>query len=876
MVKRSRQCVAILVLLVLKFSLPCPEECFVKNQFVKKKNCECPKRGDNRCFPGGLMVAANSVCSAKDRGLKCLNDVPTAFDQSVTGIILNRLFNLTTLTKHHIPPLPNLITFVITGSTIQAIEPGAFSSVPKIKWITIRCSRLLHIGDFTLHNLPDLMAISLDHNLIKSVSPRAFLGLNSLDKIVLEGNQLKVVPFEALALIRRNTTVARLRVNLDNNKISTILETGWRKVSGTRVSLQLEDNPFVCDGRIRWMVCNATTLQKTRRGYGYIVRAGSLQCSAPSELAGYDFMSLHASPFCSSTKLTTAFPTTVTSRSPLAMTSTLPMAEATTIPATRGHVLEKNLDDGQQAGMDYLYIPVGLTVAVIVLLGGTVVAVVIYKRHVSKAGQNPVHRQHAFIISSQLISNRMYQHSGSVTNDARDHEKTEGDLARQNPAHRQHGVIIDTSQLISNRLYNSSATAINNAGNVAGTTEENEELTPYRTVPFDAINNTLRIEPYSSVNLNDIRNKQTNDDMHPSTSDCIPPSRGNRDIKDEHDMEPYATTPLDQISSRMYQHSGSVTDTARDHEDTEETEGDLARQNPAHRQHRVIINTSQLISNRLYNSSATSINNAGNDAGTTEENEELTPYRTVPFDAINNTLRIEPYSSVNLNDIRNKQTNDDMHPSTSDCIPPSRENRDIKDEDDMEPYATTPLDQIDDCKMEEVTEVAAEATESPLKTDSHPSDQAATSGAAVQETVDEETVSLLTDGLIRKLGPETDSVKDKLDELIASIFRTFSYRRNQEVMIEAMQHENTRFTESEATKSLGELLSEAKRYHNKLVLIRKEMVALHEKSTKLKKRALKLQQQKQKEDLHKEQQKERELEKERQLMARPAAKPEQR
>ncbi|XP_078576769.1 biogenesis of lysosome-related organelles complex 1 subunit 6-like isoform X3 [Branchiostoma floridae x Branchiostoma japonicum] len=166
--------------------------------------------------------------------------------------------------------------------------------------------------------------------------------------------------------------------------------------------------------------------------------------------------------------------------------------------------------------------------------------------------------------------------------------------------------------------------------------------------------------------------------------------------------------------------------------------------------------------------------------------------------------------------------------------------------------------------MEEVTEVAAEATESPLKTDSHPSDLADTSGAAVQ--VDEETVSLLTDGLIRKLGPETDSVKDKLDELI----------RNQEVMIEAMQHENTRFSESEATKSLGELLSEAKRYHNKLVLIRKEMVALHEKSTKLKKRALKLQQQKQKEDLHREQQKERELERERQLMARPAAKPEQR
>lgn len=91
-------------------------------------------------------------------------------------------------------------------------------------------------------------------------------------------------------------------------------------------------------------------------------------------------------------------------------------------------------------------------------------------------------------------------------------------------------------------------------------------------------------------------------------------------------------------------------------------------------------------------------------------------------------------------------------------------------------------------------------------------------------------------------------------------------------------------------------------YHNKLVNIRKEMIMLHEKTTKLKvrfssqsvddapghtldgrdltltccslsqKRALKLQQQKQKEALEKEQQREKELERERQLTAKPAKK----
>ncbi|XP_078586072.1 uncharacterized protein LOC144867933 isoform X2 [Branchiostoma floridae x Branchiostoma japonicum] len=167
--------------------------------------------------------------------------------------------------------------------------------------------------------------------------------------------------------------------------------------------------------------------------------------------------------------------------------------------------------------------------------------------------------------------------------------------------------------------------------------------------------------------------------------------------------------------------------------------------------------------------------------------------------------------------------------------------------------------------MEEVTEVAAEATESPLKTDSHPSDLADTSGAAVQ-AVDEETVSLLTDGLIRKLGPETDSVKDKLDELI----------RNQEVMIEAMQHENTRFSESEATKSLGELLSEAKRLSQQTGPHQERDGRSAREKYQVEEACAETSTTETKEDLHREQQKERELERERQLMARPAAKPEQR
>ncbi|CAH1252331.1 SLITRK5 [Branchiostoma lanceolatum] len=618
MEKRSRQCVAILVLLVLKFSLPCPDQCFVQNELklLKIKICECPRQRDVGiqawCASSAISATVNSVCSAENDGYTCLNDVPTGFDQSVTGIILNRLFNLTTLTKQHIPPLHNLITFVITGSTIQAIEVGAFSFVPSITSVIIRCSRLLHIGDSTFFSHPRLKTISLDHNLIETVSPKAFVGLNSCYKILLNDNQLKVVPFDTLSLIRRSTTAARLQVNLENNQIGTVLEEDWKTISDTGVILRLRGNPLVCDGGMRWLVCNAMTWQLTRRGNSDIVRPGALQCTSPSKLAGSDFKSLYANSFCTSTELTPTSPMATTPASPIAMTSAFLMAEPTTLPvgttnsaltqrarittlgatdSTHCLVLEKNLDDGQQAGTGHLYIPVGLTVAGLVLLGGTAVAVMIYKRRVSRRRQNPVPGQHGIIISSQLISNRMYQHSGSVTGDGRDKEETdetEEDSARQNPVQKRHGVTINTSELISNRLYKSSGSAINyankdtetaeeteltpyrtvpfdaikntlriepynsvdlndirNADDDPGTTEEteeNSELAPYRTVPFDAINNTLRIEPYSSVNLKDIHDEQTT--VAPGG---ISQSRGNREDQDEDDIEPYCTTPLDQI-----------------------------------------------------------------------------------------------------------------------------------------------------------------------------------------------------------------------------------------------------------------------------------------------------------------------------------------
>ncbi|XP_052387262.1 biogenesis of lysosome-related organelles complex 1 subunit 6-like [Carassius gibelio] len=126
--------------------------------------------------------------------------------------------------------------------------------------------------------------------------------------------------------------------------------------------------------------------------------------------------------------------------------------------------------------------------------------------------------------------------------------------------------------------------------------------------------------------------------------------------------------------------------------------------------------------------------------------------------------------------------------------------------------------------------------------------------------VDQQTVERLTDGFLSHYLPELCSSKQALQELT----------QNQVILLDTLEQEVTKFRECNATIDLNALFTEAKVYHSKLLNIRREMIALHDKTSRLKKRALKLQQHKQKEDLEREQRREREQERERRLIAKPA------
>ncbi|KAL0266351.1 UNVERIFIED_CONTAM: hypothetical protein PYX00_008921 [Menopon gallinae] len=119
----------------------------------------------------------------------------------------------------------------------------------------------------------------------------------------------------------------------------------------------------------------------------------------------------------------------------------------------------------------------------------------------------------------------------------------------------------------------------------------------------------------------------------------------------------------------------------------------------------------------------------------------------------------------------------------------------------------------------------------------------------------DEKIQKLSVGLLNVYQPKLTLVKGQLQELTDK----------QNVLYNQLHAENLKFAEARQSVDLQDMFRKIKIYREKLVSIKQNMVFLHEQSTKLKKRALKLEQQKQKEALDKVHQRENEE----QLIAKP-------
>jgi hypothetical protein len=124
----------------------------------------------------------------------------------------------------------------------------------------------------------------------------------------------------------------------------------------------------------------------------------------------------------------------------------------------------------------------------------------------------------------------------------------------------------------------------------------------------------------------------------------------------------------------------------------------------------------------------------------------------------------------------------------------------------------------------------------------------------------EEAVDCLTKGLINIYEPGLSQVEKMLKELT----------EKESMLLDQIHNENLNLSETQHSNDLTEMFNRVEVYQAKLTNIKKEMKNLHDKSVKLKKRALKIQQFKEKQEYIK-QQKEAELKTEQDLIPKTSS-----
>ncbi|XP_076234368.1 biogenesis of lysosomal organelles complex 1 subunit pallidin [Calliopsis andreniformis] len=121
-----------------------------------------------------------------------------------------------------------------------------------------------------------------------------------------------------------------------------------------------------------------------------------------------------------------------------------------------------------------------------------------------------------------------------------------------------------------------------------------------------------------------------------------------------------------------------------------------------------------------------------------------------------------------------------------------------------------------------------------------------------------EAAKKLAEGFLNIYQLPLEQVQKELNEVTSK----------QEALLGQMQIENKKLQETFDNVKLNEMFQTIKLYQGKLTMMKKEMTAIHDRTFRLKKRALRLQQVKQKEALNREQQREQEIRREQELISK--------
>ncbi|NXN99578.1 LRIG2 protein, partial [Rhinopomastus cyanomelas] len=173
----------------------------------------------------------------------------------------------------------------LSYNQLTRLKESAFVGLGLLEKLNLGDNRISHIADGVFRGLTNLQTLDLRNNEISWAiedANEAFVGLGRLDKLILQGNQIKSITTKAFSGLE-----GLEHLDLSNNAVMSIQENAFAQPH--LKELVLSTSSLLCDCQLKWL---PQWLTESR-----LQQAVNVTCAHPEWLAGQSLLSVDPAAF---------------------------------------------------------------------------------------------------------------------------------------------------------------------------------------------------------------------------------------------------------------------------------------------------------------------------------------------------------------------------------------------------------------------------------------------------------------------------------------------------------------------------------------------------------------------------------------------------